>query len=91
MPDHIHFIVWLHPQIESHPTLSNVVDAYKSLTAKAILKHLREMQKTPGEKLWQRGYIEHIIRNDFELEQRRLYILNNPIKDALKHNNLPNS
>ena len=35
MPDHIHFILCLCPHSKSRPTLSMIVNAYKSLTARA--------------------------------------------------------
>ncbi len=34
-------------------------------------------------KLWQRGYYEHVIRDDDELKEIRQYILTNPLKWAL--------
>jgi len=41
MPDHILFIVWLHPNEESHLTLGSVVEAYKSLAGRAAHTYLR--------------------------------------------------
>ena len=37
---------------------------------------------------WQRDYYDHVIRNEDDLEEKRLYIRNNPIKDDLKQNRL---
>ncbi len=37
--------------------------------------------------VWQRNYYEHIIRNDFELNKIRKYIINNPLKWELDKNN----
>lgn len=35
----------------------------------------------PGQlKLWQRGYYEHIVRNDTELGMIRYYIESNPLR-----------
>jgi len=31
-------------------------------------------------KLWQRNYYEHIIRNQYALENIRRYIINNPMR-----------
>ena len=35
-------------------------------------------QKTPG--LWQRGFYDHVIRNDADLDAARCYVRNNPVK-----------
>ena len=37
--------------------------------------------------LWQRNYYEHVIRNEAELGRVREYILLNPLKWDLDHNN----
>ena len=41
-------------------------------------KQTNESQNTPGIKIWQRGYHDHIIRNDKSLNRIRGYIINNP-------------
>ena len=33
-----------------------------------------------GTSIWQRGYYDHILRNDADLAETRQYILNNPQK-----------
>lgn len=45
----------------------------------AVTKNKNLIQGTPGKKLWQRNYWEHIIRNSKELNQIRKYIKENPI------------
>jgi putative transposase len=84
MPDHVHFILWLNPQGGNCPKLSNVIDAYKSLTGRAGLSYLRLHEGECGKQFWQRGYYEHVIRSEFELLQKRTYIRDNPIKEQLK-------
>ncbi len=84
MSDHIHFILWLNPHGNNSPKLSRVVDAYKSLTARAGLSYLRKHGHECGDHFWQRGYYEHVIRSEFELLQKRTYIRDNPIKEQLK-------
>jgi REP element-mobilizing transposase RayT len=89
MPDHIHGIVVIgrgttcrapmtteqfgQPVSGSIPT---IVRSFKS----AATKHINKLRQTPGAKLWQRNYWEHIIRNDLELDSIRKYIHNNPAK-----------
>jgi putative transposase len=56
----------------------------------AVTKRINEIRNTPGAKLWQRNYYEHIIRNENEINRIRQYIINNPIEWASDRNN-PNS
>ena len=46
-----------------------VIHALKGLSTKKI-----------GISIWQRGYYDHILRNDADLAETRQYILNNPQK-----------
>lgn len=41
-------------------------------------KIINQRRDTPGQKLWQRNYYEHIVRNERSLEILRNYICNNP-------------
>jgi len=44
------------------------------------------MQRFPGTyigKLWQRGFFDRIIRNEYELNQKREYIHTNPLRYQL--------
>ena len=82
MPNHIHLIIVLqnkemgghgNPQMGGHgnPPLQNVVGQLKSFTTKKY-----------DNTLWQRGYYEHIIRNEQEYQKIYEYIENNPLKWA---------
>jgi putative transposase len=84
MPDHIHFIVWLNAEGQQSVTIPEVVGAYKSLTIQYWLRCIRVNGFKYVGKFWQRNYYEHIIRGEFELQQIREYIRNNPIVDELK-------
>ncbi len=83
MPDHIHFILNLHPDHKNRPTLSTIVGAYKSLTARAALSHLRTRGDICGNQFWQQHFYDHIICNKTELLAIRKYIRNNPLKADL--------
>jgi len=41
------------------------------------------MRATLGVSVWQRGFHDHIIRNDADLHRIRTYIANNPLQWAL--------
>lgn len=64
-------------------TLGKVIGYFKYQSTKAI----NEKHGTPGVKLWQRSYYEHIIRNDADLMRIRTYIANNPLRWALDEEN----
>jgi hypothetical protein len=44
----------------------------------AATKRINKLRQTPGAKLWQRNYWEHIVRNESELNRIREYVQNNP-------------
>lgn len=55
-------------------SIGAVMAGFKS----AATKRINELRQTPGTKLWQRNYWEHIVRNEPELNRIREYIHNNP-------------
>ena len=65
MPDHIHFILVI-PGGHAGPPLQEMIKWYKTQTTNAYIR--------------QRGYYDHVIRNDADLAETRRYILNNPLK-----------
>ena len=81
MPDHIHFILWLHTTENGQTSLGSIVGAYKSLTTVAWIKHLKATKKDMEYpcRIWQRNYYERVVRID-ALEPTRQYIRNNPLK-----------
>jgi len=58
----------------SAPTLGVIVRIFKS---KSTIYVNRLLVRT-GQRLWQRNYYEHIIRNEDELNHIREYVVNNP-------------
>jgi REP element-mobilizing transposase RayT len=57
-------------------TIGAIIRGFKS----AATKRINELRSTPGIPVWQRGYYEHIIRDDKDLDNVREYIANNPVK-----------
>jgi putative transposase len=87
MHNHVHGIIVLTEEsisvgetgLKSAPTgkrhgLTEIVRGFKTFSARRI----NEMRYTVGVPFWQRGYYEHVIRNDRSLDRIREYILNNP-------------
>jgi REP element-mobilizing transposase RayT len=54
--------------------LPTIIGAFKSAAARRINDRLA----TPGAPVWQRGYYEHVVRNERALHRLRQYIAANP-------------
>jgi len=91
MPNHFHGIVVIAGTVGAHgraplqssthhglyrpaKSLGSLMAGFKS----AVTKRINEIRATPGTKLWQRNYWEHIVLNEPELNRIREYIHNNP-------------
>jgi len=100
MPNHIHGIIAIDdecrggvspPMGESafggsplqKPRLGQIVAYFKYQTTKLI----NESRSTPGMRVWQRNYYEHVIRNENKLNKIRYYIQTNPLKWHLDREN----
>jgi len=57
-------------------SLPTIIRSFKS----AVTKRINSLRQTPGARLWQRNYYEHVIRNETDLNDIRQYILDNPVK-----------
>ena len=58
------------------PTVGNIVGYFKYQTTKQI----NVIRESPGQKLWQRNYYEHIIRDENDYNRIYEYIQNNPLQ-----------
>jgi putative transposase len=56
-------------------TLGQIMAYYKYQTTKII----NQINNSPGRRIWQRNYWEHVIRNDNSYDTIRQYILENPL------------
>ncbi len=88
MPNHLHGIVIMTPNRDfgavvgaaggrpalKSRSLGSFIGGFKAITTKRI----NDVRKTPGARVWQRNYDEHIIDNDEELQRIRKYIEDNP-------------
>ena len=94
MPNHFHGILYLSDirrgTARRAPTseyfgrpvpgsLPTIIRAFKSATTQRI----NQWRRTPGARLWQRNYYEHVIRDDADLNRIRQYITDNPLHWAL--------
>lgn len=89
MPDHVHAIVAIgtDPSIpEPSAGLVRLVQSFKSITTVEYGRGVRAGTYPPYDRvLWQRGFHDHIIRNDRDLDRVRAYIEGNPARWTEKH------
>jgi len=93
MPNHIHGIIAiLDENSESNSgkaALPRILQWFKAMTGNEYSRYVREKRLSVGEnRLWQRSYYDHVIRNEKELGRIREYIKNNPLKWHLDRENL---
>ncbi len=79
MPNHIHLIVTLTERINPSPTIkydiSNVIGKFKAAVTRNVGNAFMH-----SEKLWQRSFHDHIIRNENDYKEIWQYIDTNPQK-----------
>ncbi len=86
MPNHVHAVLLLRrgsAAVPAVPTrrrtlasgsLGAIIGAFKA----AVTRRVRLLSGSPGAAVWQRNYFEHIIRNQEDLDEIRVYIAINP-------------
>ncbi len=82
MPDHIHLLIRIENGTGNpSPTIGKAVSWLKY----AATKQINIINRTIGERQFQRSYYDHIIRNEEDYDSRWIYIENNPISWKIKH------
>ena len=74
MPDHFHWLVRLGPM-----PVSRLMQNVKSRSAIAINK----CTDSAGGKVWQKGFHDHALRSDQELQDVARYVVANPLRAGL--------
>ena len=95
MPNHLHVIFIVHERDQlrgrgkdetgerfGKPVAGSIPTIIRSLKS-AVTRRINEMRGTPGEKVWQRGYYDHVIRDARELNRYRRYVQQNPLRWSL--------
>ena len=90
MPNHVHGIVLISGDdtvgaIHESPLPRNTADRRRMTLSKIVgrfkmnsAKRINQLRGSPGIRVWQRNYFEHIIRDDKSLDRIREYIASNP-------------
>lgn len=65
-------------------SLGAIIGNYKS----GVTRRINALRRTPGHRVWQRGFNEHIVRDHRELQRIQNYIRENPARWAEDRENL---
>jgi putative transposase len=69
------------PQIRPNALLSQMIQWFKTMTTNEYIRGVKQLSWLPfSNKLWQRNYYEHIIRNNAEADRIARYIESNPAR-----------
>jgi putative transposase len=74
---------YIRPHGPTPDSIGTIIGQFKSV----VTKRINKLRGTPGARLWQRNYYEHVIRNEMDLNDIRQYILDNPVKWDMDENN----
>jgi REP element-mobilizing transposase RayT len=98
MPNHVHGVVWLDatepPEAQHAAQLqrnsgapSGSLGAFVRGHKSAVTREINLTRNTPGQRVWQPNYYEHIIRDENGLVRIREYIEDNPRRWHLDREN----
>jgi len=76
MPDHLHLLV---EGINPHSDLKKFIKDFKQRTGYWFTHE----EAHAGNKLWQPGYYEHVLRKEEDTNEIMRYILNNPVRKGM--------
>jgi len=76
MPDHLHMLV---EGINENSDLKKLMKDFKQRTGYWYTHE----KSSAGNKLWQPGYYEHVLRKEEDTTEVLRYILNNPVRKGL--------
>lgn len=89
MPNHVHGILIIHPTVVGVQHVEPLRNEYQHVIPQSIGSIIRQYkssvtrlcrEQNHNDFRWQRNYYEHIIRNDKQLHNIRIYIDENPRK-----------
>ena len=82
MPDHIHLLLRMDCGTGNpSPTLGTIIGWYKY----QVTKQINLLQNPKNEKIFQRSYYDHVIRNQQDYDEIWQYIKHNPRKWVIKN------
>ena len=79
MPDHIHGILILEGRAGLGPAPTAIPELVRQLKSFSSRK-INKISNAPKHAIWQRGYYEHILRNQQDFDEAAGYIAGNPVR-----------
>ena len=80
MPDHLHFLINIKER-HTGRSLQDIMRFFKTMTTNEYIKGVKSGRLPPFEqKLWQKSYYDHVVRNQQDYNEVWEYIENNPAK-----------
>ena len=77
MPDHVHMVLVInHGRANPAPTVGNIMGWFKYMTTKMMANKC----ETSDNRLWQRSYHDHVIRDEQDYLNICQYIADNPMR-----------
>ena len=73
MPNHLHIMVFISTDEYGRPQVAPTVD-------RMVKQFKGAVTKKTGYPIWQKSFVEHVIRNKQDFESRSKYIYENPIR-----------
>ena len=73
MPNHLHLMIVVLPDVSGQPQVAPTVD-------RMVKQFKGKVTKKIGKPIWQKSFIEHIVRDSNDFDMRVNYIYENPIR-----------
>ena len=88
MADHLHLMVTIRQQYIG-VSLPKIMHFFKTMTTNSYIREVKAGNLPPfDQKLWQKSYYDHVVRNQQDYNEIWEYIENNPLKWQLIHDPL---
>ena len=89
MSDHIHFLISFTEEAPG-ASLADVMRFFKTMTTNEYIREVKKGNLPPfQQKLWQKSFYDHVIRNEQDYLETWEYIVNNPTKWMVVHAQTP--
>lgn len=79
MPNHVHLLFSLTPNVSGRGNPSPTIDSVVGWLKYHATKEINNMSEMKGQKIFQRSFYDHVVRNQVDYDEIYSYIVKNPI------------